>query len=134
MQRGMVMCSLSGYSVGVHDFTKLSVWISALDLTEHIYQLTGRFPRSELFGLTSQARRAAVSVCANLAEGSARPSDADFARFVGLSAGSLAELESHLVVAARLRLVDPVGSDEVRQEVKRLRSMLQGLYERLTVP
>ena len=116
----------------MHDFTKLEVWVCAVDLTEHIYVLTRSFPRSELFGLTSQARRAAISVCANL--GSARPTDIDFARFVGLSAGSLAELESHLVVAARLQFVDPNRSDEARQEVRRLRSMLQGLHDRLTTP
>jgi four helix bundle protein len=81
-------------------FERLSVWQSSRRLTGEIYAVTKAFPRDELFGLTGQLRRAAVSIAANIAEGSGRNSDADFAHFLEIAYGSAMEVASLLFVAA----------------------------------
>lgn len=80
----------------------LIVWQKALSLVKATYQLTSSFPKQEIFGLTSQIRRAAVSVPSNIAEGYGRRSDGDFARFILISRGSLLELETQLLIAKDL--------------------------------
>jgi four helix bundle protein len=82
------------------DFRQLKVWQKAHQLTLAIYQVTGSFPRDEIYGLTSQMRRAAASIPSNLAEGCGRNSDAELARFSSMAAGSASELEYHLLLAA----------------------------------
>jgi four helix bundle protein len=84
------------------DFKKLEVWRRAQNLAGTIYQLTNRFPTTERYGLSSQMRRAAVSVTANLAEGCGRQGDTELRRFVRISLGSLSELECELLLAADL--------------------------------
>src|SRR5262245_8077678 len=86
----------------MQDFRNLQVWQKAHQLTLEIYRLTKRFPDDERFGLTSQMRRSASSVEANLAEGSARGGDADFARFVQIAVGSICEVDCHLILARDL--------------------------------
>src|SRR5688572_31866260 len=81
-------------------FEKLTVWQSSRRLVGEVYAETKKFPKDELFGLTSQLRRAAVSVSANIAEGSGRNSDPDFAHFLELSYGSAMEVASLLFIAA----------------------------------
>jgi four helix bundle protein len=81
-------------------FEKLTVWQSARRLSGEVYAVTKSFPRDELFGLTSQLRRAVVSVSANIAEGSGRNSDADFAHFLEMAYGSAMEVASLLYLAA----------------------------------
>lgn len=83
----------------IRHFTQLIVWQRAHQLTVAVYRLTERFPRSEVFGLTSQLRRAAVSVSANIAEGFKRQTPADQRHFYTIAAGSLAEAEALLIVA-----------------------------------
>jgi four helix bundle protein len=83
-------------------FEKLQVWHDARYLGRDIYRLTQSFPSAELYGLTSQMRRAVVSVAANIAEGSGRNSDRDFAHFLEQSYGSAMELASHLYLASDL--------------------------------
>ena len=80
----------------------LRVWQCAIELVEAVYRLTSTFPRKELFGLSSQMRRAAVSVPSNIAEGSARQSTKELLYFLSIAAGSLAELDTQLEVASRL--------------------------------
>jgi four helix bundle protein len=84
------------------DFKQLRAWRSAMDLVEAIYRESESFPTSERYGLQIQLRRAAVSVAANIAEGSAKDSDRDFARFLKIARGSAAELECLSLVCARL--------------------------------
>jgi four helix bundle protein len=81
-------------------FEKLTVWQSSRRLAGEIYSLTKAFPKDELFGLTGQLRRAAISVASNIAEGSGRNSDADFAHFLEMAYGSAAEVASLLYIAA----------------------------------
>ena len=86
----------------MQDFRKLVVWQKSHAVTLAVYRFTKAFPADERFGLTSQMRRAASSIGANLAEGSSRGSDTDFARFVQISVGSASEMECHLMLARDL--------------------------------
>ena len=90
----------------VESFRDLDVWRLGLELAELIYRCTAQFPKSEVFGLSAQMRRAAVSVPSNIAEGRARNSSRDFLRFLSISRGSLAELETQLELAIRLDYAD----------------------------
>ena len=83
-------------------YQDLEAWREAMALAEMVYKATDSFPKNEQFGLTIQARRAAASIPANLAEGQGRQAHADFRRFVQISRGSLSELETHLLLAMRL--------------------------------
>jgi len=81
---------------------RLAVWQEAMGLVEMIYGLSSKFPDAERFGLTSQMRRAAVSVPSNIAEGAARRSTPEYQRFLSIARGSLSELDTHVQIAARL--------------------------------
>jgi four helix bundle protein len=123
----------------MQDFRKLVVWRKAHELTTGLYLLTASFPREEVYGLTSQIRRAASSVPANIAEGCGRGGNAELARFLRIAMGSASELEYHLLLARNLHylaekdyLVEKdyeVTADKVI-EIKR---MLAGLVRRLRV-
>jgi four helix bundle protein len=83
-------------------YRELKVWQRAIELSVAIYKLTSDFPREELYGLTSQLRRAAVSVASNVAEGYGRGSKGEFRQFVGIARGSTSELQTQLVIAKEL--------------------------------
>ena len=85
----------------MHNFRKLDIWIDSVELADMIYYQTDSFPRSELYGLASQMQRAAVSAPSNIAEGSGRDSDRDFARFLAIALSSLYELETQVEIAHR---------------------------------
>ena len=109
--------------MAVRNYRDLIAWQKAMDLAEHVYQVTGDMPTDERFGLTSQLRRAAVSVASNIAEGQGRFTDADFVRFLSIAHGSVREVETQLLLAARLGLlsqevIEP--SIELAAEVGRL--------------
>ena len=86
-------------------FEKLDVWQLAIEFSDQIYIATREFPADERFGLTNQLRRAAVSIAANIAEGSGRSSDRDFVRFIEIAYGSLMETVSHLRIAERQKFL-----------------------------
>lgn len=103
----------------------LRVWQEAIDVVEAIYDLTKRFPKTEIYGLISQMRRSAVSVPSNIAEGASRLSDREFIQFLGVARGSLSELETQITIAERLGyVVDPVG---VTGKVDTVFALLNGL-------
>ena len=85
----------------MHNFRKLDIWSDSVALADTIYTVTEDFPRQEIYGLASQMQRAAVSIPSNIAEGSGKCSDKDFARFLGISLGSLFELETQVEIAHR---------------------------------
>ena len=87
----------------VKNYTELIVWQKAMDLVEEVYKATQRFPREELYGLTSQIRRAAVSVPSNIAEGQGRASTKEFLYHLSVAYGSLREVETHVMIAERLK-------------------------------
>src|SRR5437588_10612860 len=89
----------------MRDFKDLRVWQSAHALTLAVYAATRGFPKEELFGLTSQLRRAAASVAANLAEGCGRKSDRELLRYIQIARGSASELEYHFILARDLQLI-----------------------------
>ena len=86
-------------------YKELIVWQKALLLVKHIYLVTQKFPASELYGLTNQMRRAAVSIPSNIAEGQTRKSHVEFSRFLEIAHGSLAELETQMIIAKELGYV-----------------------------
>ena len=91
----------------MQDFRNLKVWEKAHSLTLDVYRVTKLLPREEIYGLTSQIRKASVSIGANIAEGACRNGDAEFARFLQMAAGSASEVEYHLLLARDLDLIPP---------------------------
>jgi four helix bundle protein len=113
------------------NFEKLDVWTAAIEYADEVYRTTRRFPGDERFGLTSQLRRCAVSVSANIAEGSGRSSKKDFMRFVEISFGSLMETISHLTVAKRQGYVETDDYQLLYGQAERVGRMLSGLRRSL---
>jgi len=112
-------------------FRKLVVWQKAHELTLHLYKVTKSFPTDEKYGLTAQIRRAAASICANLAEGCGRQTRREFARFAYISLGSASELEYHLLLAADLGFVAADTYSHVAKSVIQVKRMLSGLIRKL---
>lgn len=107
------------------------VWQRGMDICEQIYALTADFPADERFGLTSQMRRAAVSVPSNIAEGHGRNSDADFARFVEIAIGSCLELETQLDISLRIGYSPAAEADRLMDECQQIAKMLYALNKSL---
>ncbi|MBO8167463.1 MAG: four helix bundle protein [Kosmotoga sp.] len=84
------------------DVEKLKVWQSAMDLAEAVYEITDKFPKTEIFGITDQIRRAAVSIPSNIAEGKGRDSTKDFVRFLNIAKGSLYELQTQCILSNKI--------------------------------
>jgi len=102
-----------------------------MELATHLYGLSDGFPDSEKFGLSSQLRRAAVSVPSNIAEGHGRSSDRDFRRFLYMALGSLAELDTQLELAYRLSYIDQIQMEAVAKKLSEVRRMTTGLVAAL---
>ncbi|MEY2427411.1 MAG: hypothetical protein QOJ40_296 [Verrucomicrobiota bacterium] len=115
-------------------FEKLEVWQQAIDFADSVYRLTRTFPDDERFGLTSQMRRAAVSVASNIAEGSARYSRNDFAHFVEIATGSLFEVVTQSVIARRQDFIQEVAYSELYAAAEVEGRMLSGLRRSLIEP
>ena len=113
------------------DFHELKVWQKAHRLALAVYQITAPFPREELYGLTSQLRRSASSIPANLAEGCGRQGDAEFARFCSIALGSASELEYHLLLARDLKLIQARDYEELAGRATELKRMLTALLQKL---
>jgi four helix bundle protein len=116
----------------MQDFRDLRVWALAHEVTLAAYRITSPFPREELFGLSSQIRRAAASIPANLAEGCGRNGNAEFARFCSIAMGSASELDYHLLLARDLKLIKSEDYDHLAPQVSDLKRMLTGLRKKLT--
>ncbi len=112
-------------------FEKLDVWQKAIEFTDSVYDASREFPSDERFGLTSQMRRAAVSISSNIAEGSGRFSDKDFAHFVEIAYGSLMEVTSQAQVTVNQSFLRPQTRDELYQRAEELARMLSGLRSSL---
>ncbi|MGC9223933.1 MAG: four helix bundle protein [Terracidiphilus sp.] len=94
----------------------MTVWQRAMELTEAIYTLTKTFPRDEVYGLSSQLRRASVSIASNIAEGRARATDRDFRQFLNIALGSTYEVQTQLLLAKRLK----IGDDATQRKAESL--------------
>lgn len=110
---------------------ELKVWQISLDVTETLYRITSSWPKHEQYGLVSQVRRAAVSVPANIAEGAGRRTPGEFMHFVGIARGSLAELETLLIVARRLDYLDEPAYRAILDDLLELGRMATGLLRSL---
>ena len=116
----------------MQDFRKLAVWQKAHELVLDVYRATAAFPWDELYGLTSQLRRAAVSIPANLAEGRCRHTDRDFRRFVGIALGPASEVEYHLLLSHDLGYIDGGIYQLITSQVEEINRMLSALFDRLS--
>jgi four helix bundle protein len=105
----------------------LLVWQKAMDFVIDVYNATKSFPANELYGLTNQIRRSAVSIPSNIAEGAARQTDKEFLQFLHIARGSLAELETQLILAGRLNYTETVPVDKLEE----IRKMLSGLINNI---
>ena len=105
----------------------LLVWKRSIDLAKNIYQITKTFPKEELYGITAQIRKSAVSVASNIAEGAAKGTSREYARFLNISLGSLAELETQLIIAER---IEYLKDTELLTEIETIRKMLIGLIRK----
>jgi len=115
----------------MHNFKKLDIWIKSMDLASEIYLLTNSFPSIERFGLISQMQRSAVSIPSNIAEGSAKSSNKDFSRFLEMSIGSLFELETQLILAAKLNYLESEVSLSTQSKINELQKMIIGFKNKL---
>jgi four helix bundle protein len=118
---------MSGNNFMVQSYRNLVVWNKAMELVTEIYRMTQGFPKEELFGLTSQIRRAAVSVPSNIAEGKGRLSKGEFRQFLGNARGSLAELETQILIAQNLQYLHGAEVNRLLAMVEEVGKVLNGL-------
>ncbi|CAN5577273.1 four helix bundle protein [soil metagenome] len=129
LETTVVSESRADYGITESAYRKLRIWQSGFQLTIHVYRITREFPRDELYGLTSQMRRAAVSIPSNIAEGSSRRSTADFLRFLTISAGSINELDTQVEIASALGYLQ--NAEDLRRECNHLARMLARFMQKL---
>jgi len=115
----------------MRDFRSLKVWQKAHQITLRVYTATRRFPKEELYGLTSQVRRAAASIPTNVAEGCGRSGEAELARFLNIAMGSASELEYQLLLAHDLKLLDADEHQSLSVDVIEVKRMLTSLVQKL---
>jgi four helix bundle protein len=115
----------------LQSFRNLKVWEKSHLLTLDVYRSTRSFPWEEIYGVTSQMRRSAASVGANIAEGSCRKGDAEFGRFLYIAMGSASELEYHLIFAHDLKMLKTEDYDRLSNEVLEVKRMLASFLQKL---
>lgn len=111
----------------MRDFRKYDIWTDAIDLSIEVYRLTDLLPSDERFGLSSQMRRAVVSISSNIAEGASRNSNLDFSRFVEISLGSSFELETQLIISLRRMYVSKEALDALLPKLHSLQRRINAL-------
>ena len=117
----------------VKSYEDLMVWQEAVRLVKQVYQATAPFPAEERYGLTSQMRRAAVSVPSNIAEGQARETRGEFIHFLGQARGSLAELDTQAILSLQMGFLPEHSANELRKRIVRVGKLLNGLRRSLTL-
>jgi four helix bundle protein len=113
-------------------YRDLEVWQRSMQLAKRIYQITQKFPSDERFGLTNQLRRASVSVPSNLAEGHARFGSGEFSRFISISMGSVAEIETQILLSTDLGYLTGELSREILEDLETIGKMLRGLAKSIS--
>lgn len=117
----------------IESFRDLRVWQAGMDLVEKIYQVTLRFPNTEVYGLTSQIRRAAVSIPSNIAEGHTREHLKEYLQFISMAQGSLAELQTQIEIAVRLKYITKEQAQDLLTDSGKLSKQLYSLRNALMV-
>jgi len=113
-------------------YKDLKIWQKGILLVKEVYKITEKMPRVEVYGLTNQIRRSAVSIPSNIAEGQSRQHEKEFKQFLYLALGSLAELETQLIIANELNYVNREDLKGVGEKIVEIRKMTSGLISRLT--
>jgi four helix bundle protein len=108
-------------------FQDLEVWKLAIEFVKEVYGLTGKFPPSEIYGLTNQIRRAAVSIPSNIAEGQGRNSAKEFRQFLAIALGSVAEIETQIIIAREINFLSDEETEPLLATIDRIRKMIKGL-------
>lgn len=111
----------------IQSYQDLKVWQMGMDLAEQCYLLTRRYPKEELFGMTSQIRRAAVSIPANIAEGWGREGTSEYLQFLRIAQGSLKELETHLILSRRIGLAQAAQVEPLLETCTQIGKMIRAL-------
>ena len=115
----------------VRDYKDLKVWQKGIEITDKIYSITDRFPKSELYGLTAQMRKASVSIPSNIAEGFARHHSKEYRQFLYISLGSCAELDTQLIIANRRNFIAKEKLDELAEDINHESRMLASLINKI---
>jgi len=115
----------------IQSYRELDVWKKSMDLVEICYKITCEFPKEELYSLTNQIRRAAVSIPSNIAEGQSRWSTKEFLRFLSIAKGSLSELETQLILTHRLKYISKDNLKEIIELTDEIGKMISGLRKSL---
>ena len=114
------------------NYQDLIVWQKAMDLVEMIYKVTKAFPKEEIYGLTSQIRRAAVSIPSNIAEGQGRTSLKEFQNFLSIAYGSLREVETQILIAQRIQYVNKEQTEIIINQAAEVGRLINGLSNSLS--
>ena len=129
------MCGIRGETnlITMHQFKELIVWKKSIELATEIYQLTKKFPPEERFGLISQMRRSVVSIASNIAEGSGRNGSNEFYHFLGISSGSVCELETQLTISKELKFSTIEETENCTKKLNSIKNMLHKLKSSLKI-
>ena len=128
-QLSAISCQLKG--LFLRDFKKFQVWHKSHALAVAVYKLTSSFPKDEMYGMTSQIRRASASIPANIAEGCGRGGEVEFARFLTIASGSASELEYHLLLCRDIGLLQSADYDRLDAEICEVKKMLSTLVNKM---
>ena len=115
----------------INDYKQLNIWQKGIEIANEIYCLTDKFPKHEIYGLTSQMRRAAVSVPSNIAEGFARNHDKEYKQFLFIALGSCAELETLVVIAGNRKYISETEKDKINEKMNHEISMIVNLTKKI---
>lgn len=115
----------------MHNFRDLEVWTKSMKLCKMFYTISKEFPKDEMFGLTSQARRSLYSIPANIAEGAGRDTDAQFSHFLNIALGSSFEFETQILIANDIGFFKNVDFNIIHSEIKHIQNMLAKLKQKI---
>ena len=113
----------------IRSFRDLNIWKLGIEIVEDVYKLSKEFPASELYGITVQSQRCAVSIPSNIAEGFARKHSKEYRQFLSIALGSCAELETHMEIASRLKYISAVERDGLLEKTDHLARMTMSLIK-----
>ena len=117
----------------MNNYKDLKIWQKSVDLAVKVYEVTRHFPKEELYGLTYQLKKSAVSIPSNIAEGSGRNTRKDFSNFLGISCGSTCELNTQLIIASRIDFLSQVDLDSLENEINEIQRMNWALKKSLNL-
>ena len=115
----------------IKNYKDLNIWKRSIEIVENIYKITKNFPKEEIYGLTSQLRRSAVSIPSNIAEGFARFSNKEYKQFLFISLGSCAEFSTQIIIALRLGYFENKKADKLLNEIDEISKMTMSLIKKL---